>query len=216
MGVFILLGPPGSGKGTQGRLLARSLGKGTVLLGMGELLREEMSKGTQIGNTLWSVIKEGGLVGCELTMEVLRKSWPSDVERDVILDGVPRNLEQIFALEKIFKEISKKIFLKKVFSFVVDPDVLVDRMMDRLCCQHCGVSCSSRVSVEDIVDGCLRPEGHEFSRRSDDFSDVIRHRLKIHEENSRDVLAYYRDMLVEIDGAQNVHDTHKGILTHCL
>lgn len=113
MGVFILLGPPGSGKGTQGRLLARSLGKGSVLLGMGELLREEMSKGTQIGNALWSIMKEGGLVSCELTMEVLRKNWPKDVERHVILEGVPRSLEQIFALEKVFKEISTKMLRKK-------------------------------------------------------------------------------------------------------
>lgn len=214
MSVFVLLGPPGSGKGTQARLLSQVLG-GASFLGMGELLRQELIQKTSVGRSVQAAMDAGQLVDSALTMEILHKNWPTDSTKDVILDGVPRNMEQVRDLENLFKEMAFTSGITRVFSFLVPEKMLVSRLLERLSCVHCGVPYSTRVRPEDIVSNCTRLEGHKFLKRSDDLDAAIQKRLAVHEENTQQVIEHYRPILVKIDGTQKVQEVHQEILGYC-
>lgn len=190
---IVIFGPPGAGKGTLAQILSSSLG--TPHLDMGELLRTEVKSGTRIGREVESYLREGKLVPDELVMEVLRGRLGGSAS-GYILDGFPRNLKQAHMLEEIAPP-------ELVVSLSVSEETAIRRLSTRRTCRKCGAIYNLLTSPpkrEGICDLC----GGELYQREDDKPEVIAHRFRVYEEQTRPLLDYYRSrgILVEFDGEE--------------
>ncbi|CUI16475.1 adenylate kinase [Candidatus Protochlamydia naegleriophila] len=195
---LILLGPPGSGKGTQSKRLAHAYQ--VPHISTGDLFREHMSKETSIGMRAKAFIQAGKLVPDEVVMDMLfdRLEHP-DCLRGYLLDGFPRTVAQADQLGK--KRDLKMPFL--VLCLDVVDDVIVQRASGRLVCKQCGVIYNRDFSPPvhpGVCDKC----GGEVYRRHDDAPEVVLERLKVYHEQTRPLIEYYRkqEVLTSFDGNQ--------------
>jgi len=195
---ILIFGPPGSGKGTRARLISRLLNIPVITIG--DMLREEVSRETEIGLRAKEYMDRGELVPDELVIglieERLRKP---DCSEGFILDGFPRNLNQAEALDRMMREMGVKLDL--VLNVVVDPEVVVERLSLRRWCPKCGAIYNLKYDpprVDEICDEC----GTKLIQRSDDREEVVRRRLKIYEEQTKPVLQRYieRGLVREMRG----------------
>ncbi|RLI07048.1 adenylate kinase [Candidatus Bathyarchaeota archaeon] len=195
---ILIFGPPGSGKGTRARLISRLLNIPVITIG--DILREEVSRETEIGLRAKEYMDRGELVPDELVIglieERLRKP---DCSEGFILDGFPRNLNQAEALDRMMREMGVKLDL--VLNVVVDPEVVVERLSLRRWCPKCGAIYNLKYDpprVDEICDEC----GTKLIQRSDDREEVVRRRLKIYEEQTKPVLQRYieRGLVREMRG----------------
>ncbi|MCD6480087.1 adenylate kinase [Candidatus Bathyarchaeota archaeon] len=195
---ILIFGPPGSGKGTRARLISRLLNIPVITIG--DMLREEVSRETEIGLRAKEYMDRGELVPDELVIglieERLRKP---DCSEGFILDGFPRNLNQAEALDRMMREMGVKLDL--VLNVVVDPEVVVERLSLRRWCPKCGAIYNLKYDpprVDEICDEC----GTRLIQRSDDREEVVRRRLKIYEEQTKPVLQRYieRGLVREMRG----------------
>ncbi|MEN2510035.1 adenylate kinase, partial [Gordonia polyisoprenivorans] len=125
---LVILGPPGAGKGTQAELLSESLG--IPHISTGDLFRANISQGTAVGIEAKRYLDAGDLVPSEITVDMVRaRVGEPDASKGFILDGFPRSTEQADALAEILDGLDSS--LDAVLSFVVDPDVVVERMLAR-------------------------------------------------------------------------------------
>jgi adenylate kinase len=202
MVVLVLMGPPGAGKGTQAERLASELG--IPHLSTGDLLREHLARGTEIGERARSTMDRGELVPDDVVLEMLleRASRP-DCQRGFLLDGFPRTLEQARALEA---ELSRRaeergpIELRAIELFVPD-EVLVRRLAGRRTCRSCGRAQHLEFSPPRVSGRCDRCGG-ELYQRDDDRPEVVQERLAVYRRQTRPVERYYEDrgVLARIDG----------------
>ena len=223
---LVLLGPPGSGKGTQGRLLTQKLS--LPLFGMGDILREEVARATPLGNLVGPVIAQGGFPPSELVSRALfGRLGGLD---NFILDGYPRDLLQAESLEKFLEE--KASPLTHVIFFHLEPKVLLERLLARETCQACGAP-HTRVShrgeggePNKRIDGdaadfshslkvCSFCGGRVFVTRPDDRQDVAAERIRASQERDLVVLNYYKDrgILHQVDASQSVAQVTKCLLS---
>jgi adenylate kinase len=180
--VVVLLGPPGSGKGTQAAQLAPVLKVPHVATG--DILREEVSRESELGRKARSIMEEGGLVPDELVLAILRTRLSrEDCAGGFLLDGYPRSLSQAETLDRLLAELDHRV--NRVVNIVVPENVLVERMTRR-----------SRTE-----------------RRTDDRPDVFRERLRVYREKTRPVVEYYRShgVLAEIDGTGSIEDVARAV-----
>jgi adenylate kinase len=181
--VIVLLGPPGAGKGTQAKQLERTLGIPQVATG--DLFRHNLKNETELGKLAKSYMDRGELVPDEVTvaMAKARLSEP-DCADGVILDGFPRNLAQVAALDSLLAELGKTVDI--VPAIRVEQEVLVNRLLKR-----------------------AQTEG-----RADDNEATIRTRMQVYEAETKPLLDYYRKkgLLVEIDGEQTVEQVQEDLL----
>jgi adenylate kinase len=183
--IILLFGPPGCGKGTQGRLIIEWLGNTIPAISTGDMLRAEIAAGTPLGSRTQAIIAAGGLVPDDLINAALcsRVQQP-DCRHGFMLDGYPRTVEQAQYLDRILPSPPVVIHLD------VPADVLVGRMVSRRQCSRCGQMfniLSKRPKVEDRCDD----DGAPLVIRKDDREDVIRERLRTYEEVTRPVLDHY-------------------------
>jgi adenylate kinase len=186
--VLVLLGPPGSGKGTQAARLAQEMG--CVPISTGELLRREVDSGSEIGQQVHNLLAAGLLVGNDLMNAVVTKRIADDdCARGCILDGYPRTLEQARFLDHLLR--SKGIEEPVVLDFVVSPETVIERLSLRRQCPHCGKIYGAEFDVygKDLL---CEDDGTPLVRRSDDNPQTIRERLTIYETNSHELVAFYR------------------------
>lgn len=186
--VVVLLGPPGSGKGTQAARLAQQTG--LTAISTGELLRREAETGSAIGEQVQELLSAGFLVGNDLMNEVITKRLGSaDCQSGCILDGYPRTIEQARHLHELLVE--KGIAEPVVFDFVVSPEQVIARLSQRRLCPLCGKIYSAEFDVygKDLV---CESDGTPLVRRSDDNADAIRERLSIYQRNTSDLVELYR------------------------
>ena len=180
---LILLGAPGAGKGTQAELLVEKLGIPSI--STGNMLREAMKNGTELGKKAKQYMDEGALVPDDLILGIVaERVAESDCAKGFILDGVPRTLAQAEALD------AKGVRIDHVVSIEVDDKVIEGRMTGRRVCAKCGASyhiVANAPKVEGICDHC----GSELMIRKDDAPETVRKRLSIYHESTEVLKSYY-------------------------
>jgi len=209
----VMLGPPGSGKGTQAHIISELYGVPVVTTG--DMLRDAAARGTGEGLTAKKYMDRGELVPDEIVNAVVRErlSRP-DVERGFILDGFPRSKAQAEALDRILEE--RRLRLDHVVHVTLGDEEIVGRLSKRRSCPRCGAvyhleSKPPRRSL--ICDEC----GARLVQRDDDRPEVIRHRLEVYREKTRPLLDRYAGMglIREVPGDTPLEDlprTLKSIL----
>ena len=182
--ILILLGPPGVGKGTQATRLTET--RGLVQLSTGDMLREAIAKGTELGRKAKSVMDEGKLVADDIILGMIAERLSSpECAKGVILDGFPRTLEQAKGLDKMLTEMGLSI--DHVIEMKVDENILADRIMKRA------------------------QESEQV--RDDDNIEVLKKRLKVYHENTAPIIPYYKDggKVSVVDGMQPIEDVAAAI-----
>ena len=207
---LMLLGAQGSGKGTQGALLAERFG--LELCASGEMLREAMSAGTPAGQQARPYYDQGKLVPDELIIGMIRERISSLSEsRGIILDGFPRNLAQAQALDGALAEMSQTI--ARVIYLEVPRDVLLDRLSGRYICRAQGHVYNIK-SNPPRVPGICDIDGSELYQRNDDTSEKIQRRLEIFFGETLQLTEYYarQGKLVTVNGVGTIEEVNRAIL----
>ncbi|MDW8032444.1 MAG: adenylate kinase [Aquificaceae bacterium] len=205
--IVVFLGPPGSGKGTQAKGLSRQLG--LVHISTGDLLREAVRKGTELGKRAREYMERGELVPDSLMIALIEEVMPQ--EGGFILDGFPRTVMQALALEEMLKKHGKE--LDKVVLFELPEGVVVDRLSGRLTCQGCGAVYHVKYNPpkeEGICDLC----GSKLVQREDDKEEVVRRRYKVYKEQTQPLVEFYRgrNILTSLDAGQSLEEVSRRLL----
>ena len=203
---LILLGAPGAGKGTQAELLVEKLS--IPAISTGNMLREAMANGTELGKKVKQYMDEGSLVPDELILGIVaeRVTQP-DCQNGFILDGVPRTLAQAEALE------AKGVRIDHVVSIEVDDSEIEGRMTGRRVCGKCGASyhvVANPPKTEGLCDQC----GSELIIRKDDAPETVRHRLEVYHASTEILKDFYGKLgrLRLVNGSQSIEGANADIL----
>lgn len=185
--VVILLGPPGSGKGTQGALLASMLGVPGI--STGEMLRKECQSGSRLGRMIEHLLTSGQLVPDDLVNQVVTKRLQRpDCRKGCILDGYPRTASQARFLDGLLANLNMAQPI--ALDFHVDCEEIVARLSRRYHCAECGRSFS--VDPKQGAGVTCDHDGSPLLRRPDDNPVSIRERLRLYHANAEAVVNYYR------------------------
>ncbi len=207
---LILLGPPGSGKGTQAQELERRYD--LIQLSTGEMLRDAIGSGSELGKKVKDIMESGSLVSDEIVVRMIadRIAHP-DCEKGFILDGVPRTTAQAEALETMLEETDRPI--DHVIAFDVDKDVLTRRISGRFSCAKCGAGYHDEFKKPERDGTCDLCGGTDFSRRSDDNPETVRARLDAYEAQTAPLLPFYREkgLLRRVDAMAEIKDVTAAI-----
>lgn len=192
--VFIFLGPPGSGKGTQTSRLADKLS--IPHIDTGSLLRKNIQDGTNLGKIAQSYIDKGNLVPTEVASEVIKtRLMKEDCQNGYILDGFPRSLEQAYALDKILSatgEFTLKNDAMAIY-FDIDNEVLVQRLINRRSCPNCGMIYNLISNPPKTMDYCDICDG-KLIQRKDDNEETARARFVTYEKETAPLYNYFKQL----------------------
>jgi adenylate kinase len=197
----IMLGPPGAGKGTQAERFARALG--IPKISTGDILREAVQAGTDIGRRAKAIMERGELVSDDVMVGIVRERLERpDVVAGFVLDGFPRTVAQASALDGIMRGRAPLV----VIDIEVPEPELVKRLAQRLICESCGLNADTVNPPRTGPDGvsqCGRCGGR-LRQRSDDSESVVRERLNVYRRDTQPLVDYYRarPTFRAIDGAQ--------------
>lgn len=187
---IVMLGAPGSGKGTTAKILAKRTNLPHI--STGDMFREQIKNETELGKLAQSYMEKGGLVPDSVTIDIVRDrlSW-EDTKNGVILDGFPRTAEQAEALDKILAEQGKKIDL--VPELQIPDEVIIERILNRVTCSNkeCGAIYNTKFKpskVEGVCDVC----GAKLVSRVDDNEETIKERLNTYYKNAEEIITYYK------------------------
>lgn len=194
--VVILLGPPGSGKGTQAVRLSQKLG--IPHISTGDLFRENISKGTDLGKKAKSFMDAGKLVTDEIVLDMLfeRVKQP-DCHSGYLLDGFPRTIPQAEALDLKLAGQANII----VLNLNVADDSIIKRIEGRLTCNRCG-NIHNKYYSPPLKEGVCDKCGGVLTQRSDDKEDVVKERLRVYHEQTEPLVDYYtkKRILANVNG----------------
>lgn len=204
---IILIAPPGAGKGTAAKQLVENLNM--VHISVGDLLREEVKSGSELGKSLNEKMQTGKLVEDSLIFEIMRKRFAEpDTKNGIILDGFPRNTNQAIELDKMDTKIDAVIYMN------VSREVLEDRIVGRIVCPDCGMGYNTNSKemmpkVENTCDKC----GATLIKRKDDTKEIFDSRYDTYMEETYPVLEYYKNkgILYDIDSTYK-DETYNKIL----
>jgi adenylate kinase len=187
---IILMGPPGAGKGTLAKQLKDALN--LVHISTGDMFRDAIKAGTELGNLAASYINKGDLVPDDVTIGLVRERLSQDdCANGFLLDGFPRTLPQAEALQVITKEISREIDV--VVNLDCDNEELVRRISGRRVCRSCGAPyhvVTLKPKVEGVCDLC----GGELYQRKDDNEEALKVRLEHYVQDTKPLLDYYANL----------------------
>lgn len=179
---MVMMGPPGAGKGTQVKEISSRFD--IPAISTGSIFRAHVANNTELGRKIKQIMEAGGYVPDEITDEIVAvRLSEEDAKSGWLLDGYPRTLEQVQALDRMLAKQGVK--LDAVLSLTVDPEELVQRMLHRA----------------------------EIEGRADDNEETIRHRFEIYAEKTDPLLAIYRErgLLIEVDGSGSIADVAERI-----
>jgi adenylate kinase len=195
---MVLLGPPGSGKGTRAHIISDLYGIPVVTTG--DMLRGAVRKNTEYGKVAKEYMDKGDLVPNAIVNGVVRERMSRpDVADGFILDGFPRSPEQADALDEILSDLGTE--LTHVLYVVLSDDIIIQRLSNRRSCPKCGAVYhleSAQPKKAGVCDFC----GAKLIQRDDDKEEVIRHRLEVYRKNTEPLLERYREkgLIVETSG----------------
>ncbi|MGN6670127.1 MAG: adenylate kinase [Candidatus Nucleicultricaceae bacterium] len=208
---IILFGPPGSGKGTQSKVIESTLGLKQV--STGDIVRAEIKSGSEIGLKIKNVVDTGGYTSDEIIFDLFRKALgPS--KSGFIFDGFPRTLNQVKLLEDYLAERGEEISI--VILLEVNESTLVKRLAGRFSCKTCGAvynDYTKQPKVENVCDIC---GNSEFVRRADDTEDAVKTRFGVYKSQTEPLIAYFSDAnkVLRVDGEKDPEEISRDILEY--
>jgi len=208
---MILFGPPGSGKGTQAKLLAEKFH--IPHISTGDLLREAVTKKSPLGMQAKGFLDAGMLVPDDVMIGLIREVVTTGSGKNgFILDGFPRTIPQAEELDKLFNELHLR--LDGVISLRVEHDEVIRRLTDRKVCRSCGRIFNSSQLRKDDETKCPKCGG-ELYQRSDDTRETARKRLDIYLKETKPIKEYYRQSgrFTQIDGMRDIGEVYQEIVT---
>jgi adenylate kinase len=208
--VYILLGPPGAGKGTQARILEDRFG--LVQLSTGDLLRAAVASGTDAGKAAKAVMEAGDLVSDDIVLAILKDRLADpDTEQGVILDGFPRTAAQAEALEALLTANGQAV--SAAISLEVDDSDMVIRISGRFTCADCGEGYHDNFkqpATDGVCDNC---GATDFKRRADDNAVTVAQRLSAYHAQTAPLIAYFgtRGQLQTVDAMGDISDIAESL-----
>jgi len=207
---IIFIAPPAAGKGTQSTLLVEKYGYKHI--STGDLLREEIKKGNELGVKIEKIISKGELVSDDIITELLKNEISKIKDKKFILDGYPRNLEQAEILNNIFTDLNVTDYA--VIYMDIDEETATKRILGRVVCPGCGASYNKYFQKlmpkkEGICDSC----GEKLESRSDDNEETFKTRFSTYVDVTKPVLDYYKkiDRLFIINAEDETETIFKNI-----
>jgi adenylate kinase len=185
---IVLLGAPGSGKGTQAQKLMAE--KGIPQISTGDMLRAAVAAGTRFGQQAKSIMEAGNLVSDEVMLGIISERLvQADAADGFILDGFPRTEKQALDLEDLLDELGAPLNIAVLMD--VDRDILIKRLTGRRTCSLTGKLLNVYFSTKEELDACVNAGG-ELVQREDGNEKTIRHRLDVYARQTEPLIAYYR------------------------
>ena len=206
---IILLGAPGSGKGTQSKLLTDKYR--VPQISTGDILRSAVKAGTPLGLLAKAAMDAGRLVSDEIVLAMIRdRLAEADAENGFILDGFPRNIPQAQALDAMLAKLDKPV--ETALLIDVEPDTLIQRMTGRRTCESCGQMYNIYTSPSKLFDRCDKCGGN-LKHRADDNEETIGNRLRVYEGQTAPLIDYYRQQnkLHSVNGAGEISEIFRQI-----
>jgi adenylate kinase len=206
---IVLLGAPGSGKGTQAKLLVEEYKVPQV--STGDLLRAAVAADTPLGRQARAAMDAGQLVSDEIVLGMIRERLSqADARKGFILDGFPRNIPQAQALDGMLDQLGKPLQLALLVN--VDVDVLLQRLTGRRTCESCGQMYNVYTSPSKLDDQCDKCGGN-LRHRADDNEETISNRLRVYEAQTAPLIEYYRaqNRLRTVQGVGDIGDIYKAV-----
>ena len=186
---IVLLGAPGSGKGTQAQRLQKDLGLPQI--STGDLLRGAGAAGTELGLQAKALMDAGEFVSDSIVLGMIKERLGArDAERGYVLDGFPRNQAQAEGLDRVLSDLGQT--LDATILLDVDFEVLMKRLTGRRMCSRTGKLLNIHFSPQNELNDCIEAGG-ELLQRDDDNEDTIANRLEVYERETQPLVAYYRE-----------------------
>lgn len=198
---IILLGAPGSGKGT----LAKKISKDFDIpqISTGDLFRAIVKEDSELASKVREIMQSGGLVPDEVTIEIVKERIAKDdCQKGFILDGFPRTVNQAKALEGISQ-------IDTVILVDLANEIIIDRLSARRTCPNCGEIYSVQDNPENVCKKCNSP----LIQRDDDKPETIRHRLEVYEQNTSPLINFYSDRIFKVSSAGSPEETYSPVKT---
>lgn len=189
---IILIGPPGTGKGTMAKMIEEEFGYKHI--SAGDLLRDEVKKQSPLGKKAEPIMKAGKLVDDRLVAEIISSNVPKYAKSGFVLDGFPRNMKQARILEEIFKKTKTRI--DAVLLIETDDHAIVERLSSRRQCPKCHTIYG--LNIPPKTDGRCDNDGAKLVLRDDDKPEVITKRLEVYHQSAGELVEFYsKKMLVK-------------------
>jgi adenylate kinase len=206
---IILLGPPGSGKGTQAKFLSEKFS--IPHISTGDIFRLHISQKSLLGLEAKSYIDKGQLVPDEVTIKLIEsRLTEDDCKNGFLLDGFPRTIKQADALVSLLIKMNASV--DSVINIEVPSKDIIDRITGRRVCKNCGASYHIIFNPSAVKDICDRCEG-PLIQREDDTEGTVRKRLDVYESQTKPLVSYYdeKGLLRNINGSQDIAKVFKDI-----
>lgn len=206
---LILLGAPGAGKGTQAKLIVEKYN--IPQISTGDMLREALAKGTELGRKAKEYMDKGELVPDEVVIGIVKERLKQpDCDEGFILDGFPRTIKQAEELDKILLELDKQI--NAVINVYVPEEEVVKRIINRRSCRECGAVYHliyKPPKTENTCDRC----GGELYLRDDDKEETVRERFRIYRSQTEPLINYYsgKGVVYNVDGTKSIEGVFNEI-----
>lgn len=207
---LILLGLPGSGKGTQAEYISEAYD--VTHISTGDIFRAALKNETPLGLEAKKYMDAGDLVPDELTNNIVKERLQEkDVKKGFLLDGYPRTLVQSKALRENLEDLGRK--LDAVIYLNVPEETLLERLTGRYICSNCGATYHkifNPTKVDGVCDNC---GGTDFYQREDDKPETVKNRIEVNGKQTQDLVKFYQEegILMEIDGNQTPEEVFNEI-----
>ncbi|RMD45673.1 MAG: adenylate kinase [Aquificota bacterium] len=200
---IIFLGPPGAGKGTQAQRLVEE--KGFIQISTGDILREAVKNGTELGKKAKKYMDAGKLVPDDLIISIIKEKLKELEGKNVILDGFPRTIPQAEALDNMLPELNRKV--DAVILFEIPDNEIIERLSGRRVDPKTGKVYHVKYNPP--------PKGVEVIQRDDDKEEVIKKRLEVYHQQTAPLIEYYKNQnkLFAVNASKSPDDVYKEILS---